>query len=93
MAVISAPSLVSQAWQAIILYFVQVRKHCANVFCMYLLPTGILMGAWPCGKIVMLGELFGSESISQVYGQVHTLLQETPQQFSKLSKSETINLI
>ena len=48
------------------------------------------MGAWPCGKIVMLGELFGSESMSQVYGQVHTLLQENPQQFSNLRKSEVM---
>ncbi len=28
------------------------------------------MGAWPCGTIVMLGKLYGSESMSQVYGQI-----------------------
>jgi len=31
--------------------------------------------AWPCGTIVMMGELFGSESKSQVYGHTHTFLQ------------------
>lgn len=44
------------------------------------------MGAWPCGKIVMLGELYGSESLSQVYGQIHTLLQEHTQQLHGLRK-------
>ena len=44
------------------------------------------MGAWPCGKIVMLGELYGSESMSQVYGQIHTLLQENAEDLSTLSK-------
>ena len=28
------------------------------------------MGAWPCGTIVMLGKLYGSESMSQVYWQI-----------------------
>ena len=32
-------------------------------------PTvGILVGAYPCGSIVLWDEIFGSESISQVYG-------------------------
>lgn len=44
------------------------------------------MGAWPCGTVVMLGELFGSESLSQVYGQIHTLLQENSKQFMDLRK-------
>ena len=26
--------------------------------------------------IVLVGELFGAESMSQVYGRIHTLLQE-----------------
>ena len=34
------------------------------------------MGAWPCGTIVLVNELFGSESLSQVYGNIHTFLQE-----------------
>ena len=27
---------------------------------------GILLGAWPCGIAVMIGELFGAESKTQV---------------------------
>ena len=50
----------------------------------FVLFIGILMGAWPCGKIVMLGELYGSESLSQVYGQVHTLLQENTRELNGL---------
>ena len=42
------------------------------------------MGAWPCGQIVMVGELYGSESLSQVYGQIHTLLQEHTQELCGL---------
>ena len=63
-------------------YNIKENLHLYGVY----IHAGILMGAWPCGKIVMLGELFGSESMSQVYGQVHTLLQETPQQFRNLRK-------
>ena len=33
-----------------------------------------MLGAWPCGTIVLLGELFGAESISQVYALLHTFL-------------------
>ena len=27
-----------------------------------------MVGAWPCGMVVMIGELFGAASKSQVYG-------------------------
>ena len=37
--------------------------------------AGIVVGAWPCRTIVMMGELFGSESKSQVYGHTHIFLQ------------------
>ena len=33
-----------------------------------------MLGAWPCGIIVLLGELFGAESNSQVYALLHTFL-------------------
>ena len=33
-----------------------------------------MLGAWPCGTIVLLGELLGAESISQVYAFLHTFL-------------------
>ena len=36
--------------------------------------TDIMLGAWPCGIIVLLGELFGAESNSQVYALLHTFL-------------------
>ena len=38
--------------------------------------VGILAGAWPCGTIALVAELFGSESKSQVYGSLHTFVQE-----------------
>jgi hypothetical protein len=38
--------------------------------------AGIVMGARPCGTIIMLNELFGEESISQVYGQLYTFAQD-----------------
>ena len=28
------------------------------------------MGTWPCGTVVMVGELFGAESKAQVYGNI-----------------------
>ena len=37
--------------------------------------VGIVVGAWPCGTIVMLGEVFGAESKAQVYGTIHALHQ------------------
>lgn len=37
---------------------------------------GILAGAYPSGTVVMIGELYGAESKSQVYGHLHTFLQE-----------------
>lgn len=40
------------------------------------ITTGIVVGAWPCGTVVMIGELFGAESKSQVYGTIHTFLHE-----------------
>ena len=33
-----------------------------------------MLGAWPCGIIILLGELFGAESNSQVYAMLHTFL-------------------
>ena len=46
--------------------------------------VGILLGAWPCGQIMMIGELYGSESMSQVYGHIHTLLQENSSHLPKV---------
>ena len=35
-----------------------------------------MLGAWPCGIIVLLGELLGAESNSQVYALLHTFLSK-----------------
>lgn len=35
-----------------------------------------MLGARPCGIIVLLGELFGAESNSQVYALLHTFLSK-----------------
>ena len=34
------------------------------------------MGTWPCGTVVVVGQLFGAESKAQVYGNIHTFLQD-----------------
>ena len=49
--------------------------------------VGIVVGAWPCGTIVMLGELFGAESKAQVYGTIHAFLHENKNATQGLSKS------
>lgn len=51
-----------------------------------IMHAGIVVGAWPCGMIVMIGELFGSESKSQVYGCIHTFLQENKSSSASLCK-------
>ena len=35
-----------------------------------------MLGAWPCGIIILLGELFGAESNSQVYVLLHNFLMK-----------------
>ena len=46
--------------------------------------TGILAAAWPCGTIILISELFRSESISQVYGNLHQYFNDNPMVLSKL---------
>ena len=48
--------------------------------------TGILAGVWPCGTTAMIGELFGAESLSQVYAFLHTFMYENQDHLSQLSK-------
>ena len=55
--------------------------------------VGILAGAWPCGTIALVAELFGSESESQVYGSLHTFVQENHAATSDLCKSMPITLL
>ena len=45
---------------------------------------GIEAGAWPCGIVVMLSELYGAESKAQVYGALHTFLQENKDATARL---------
>ena len=47
---------------------------------------GILAGLRPCGVIVMLSELFTSESKSQVYAYIHEFLRNNDSVSKKLSK-------
>ena len=39
---------------------------------------------WPCGIITFLGEIFGSESKSQVYGLLHAFLHANKESTSDL---------
>jgi len=48
---------------------------------------GIIVGTWPCGTVVMVGELFGDESKAQVYGNVHTFLQRNEESTGDLGMS------
>ena len=48
---------------------------------------GIIVGTWPCGTLVMEGELFGAESKAQVYGNVHTFLQSNEESTQDLGMS------
>ena len=45
-----------------------------------------MVGAWPCGAVVMIGELFGAESKSQVYGIIHTFFRENKEATSHIRK-------
>ena len=47
--------------------------------------TGIVAGMWPCGKITLIGELFSSESLSQVYGFLHTFVHENRDSLKDMS--------
>ena len=49
-----------------------------------MLLLGIVAGVWPCGVITFLGELFGSESKSQVYGMLHAFLHDNKDLTSNL---------
>lgn len=56
---------------------------------MYMLRScyieGIIVGAWPCGTVTMIGELFCAESKAQIYGILHTFLQENKEETKKIS--------
>ena len=49
--------------------------------------TGILAGAWPCGVITLLGELYVAESKAQVYGFLHAIIHKNDKELSSLHKA------
>ena len=51
------------------------RKHLGARYCHT--SAGILIGCFPCGTIPLFQELYGTESISQVYGNVVDWIGET----------------
>ena len=48
-------------------------RFCTFVSMLWIEYIAVLVGAWPCGNIVMIS---GSESKSKVYGHIHTFLQD-----------------
>ena len=52
--------------------------------------VGILAGIRPCGIIVLLSELFTSESKAQVYANLHQFLQQFPQVSSSIGKLQIL---
>ena len=48
--------------------------------------SGIVVAAWPCGQIVMLNELFGSESKSQVYASIYSFFYNNQSETEDVSK-------
>lgn len=46
--------------------------------------TGILVGASPCGIILLISELFRAESKSQVYASLHQYFSDHPSVLKKL---------
>ena len=50
------------------------------------ITSGIMAGIRPCGVVVLLSELFISESLPQVYGSLHQFYVSNPAAASKISK-------
>ena len=59
---------------------------CIHALYIILCYAGILAGIKTCGVIVLLSELFTSESKTQVYGSLHQYFQQHPR------LSETIGM-
>ncbi len=77
-----------EASSSMIVLSLSLNKSCnINNKCLAFVLIGIVVGAWPCGTVVMVGELFGAESKSQVYGNIHTFLQENEQATDNLGMS------
>lgn len=48
--------------------------------------AGVLAGVWPCGTITLVSELFGAESMSQVYATLHTYVYQNERSLGELGK-------
>ena len=53
---------------------------------------GILAGMRPCGLIILLSELFTSESKSQVYGCLHNYYSHHPTMAGKIGKNTPLGM-
>ena len=49
--------------------------------------TGILAGAWPCGVLTLLGELYVVQSKAQGYGFHHAIIHKNDKELSSLRKA------
>ena len=47
---------------------------------------GILAGVWPCGVITLIGELFIAEAKTQVYGFLHSIIDNNRAELSNLGR-------
>ena len=54
--------------------------------------TGIVAGVWPCGIITFLGEIYGSESKTQVYGLLHAFLHTNVDTTSDMRKNNSCTI-
>ena len=62
---------------------------CKTILLKYInahLKIGVLAGIRPCGVIVLLAELFSSESKTQVYGHLHQFVQSNTEVANNISK-------
>ena len=49
--------------------------------------SGILAGVWPCGRVAIVSELFGAESVSQVYAALHTFIYQNADSLGDLGET------
>ena len=54
------------------------------------IQSGTLAGVRPCGIIVLVSELFGAESVSQVYAALHTLIHQNVDSLREIGKTASI---
>ena len=82
-------AILESLWKMILFFLAiqrRINQRCFTtqqvftIFCFALIMhaniTGIVIGAWPCGTVTKISELFSAESKTQVYGTLHAFLQE-----------------